>query len=172
MRLRIVFIACLISLLPLYALGDMPTIVVKMPDCWKKTMVPSKALKQYKTLVFINHCHAQTPPAKLKMSAGELPPVFAHPRQLRTLVEKTGQKLLPLATEEHLAMQTLTGPQVNGFYYVLTDKTPKKNEYRYIAQGALNLNSQMLVVFTCVYDHGDEKALMTVLSMLKSIRTK
>jgi len=148
------------------------SITIKMSRCWKKSTEPSKAANHYGTFVFTNQCEPKKPPTTLKIAAGKLNPALVHPRKLRGVVEKIGRKFLPLAAEKALTIKPLKGPQVEGFYYTLTDKTPNPGEYHYMTQGAINLDGQILLLFTYLHHQNDSKRMKKVFSALENITLK
>jgi len=63
---------------------------------------------------------------------------------VRTLVEKEGQKLLPNAVETKIVLQEIQGVDHTGFYFIVTDKAPNPGEYRYMTHGAIGVGNLLL----------------------------
>ncbi len=63
---------------------------------------------------------------------------------VRTLVEKEGQKLLPNAVETKIILQEIRGADHTGFYFVVTDKAPNPGGYRYMTHGAIDVGNLLL----------------------------
>ncbi|MBN1501820.1 MAG: hypothetical protein JW982_16805 [Spirochaetes bacterium] len=71
------------------------------------------------------------------------------------LAEK-GKDLLPMAEEKELVISDLKkGSETRGFFYILTDKSPAKGEFKYIAQGFTRYN-YLVGYFTFFYNNKDD----------------
>jgi len=184
MRLRIILplllIGCLIT--PSYAftlvnvkwtLAPKKTMTLRVPSCWKKSVETSKApANYYGTLIFTDHCTTRKPLTALKISTGDLPPTLAHPDALYNLVKKTGLVFMKQAKEKKLKTKPLNSTQAEGYYYTLTDKQEKLGEYLYMTQGAINLDGQLLLLFSYLHHKNDAKTMKTVIKALRSIKLR
>jgi hypothetical protein len=88
---------------------------------------------------------------------------------IRATVESSGQRLLSQAVEKKLVIKELRGPEVVGYFYSLTDKTPRANEYKYMIQGVVRLGNLKLT-FTILSNVKDGLEQRTALDVLKTAR--
>lgn len=94
---------------------------------------------------------------------------FNKPLKLQQLMEQRGQELLPTAEETKLELRGLRGPVCWGYYFSLTDKTPKPGEYKYLTQGALGAGD-LLLSFTILTNEKKSPAEKDAINMLRSAR--
>jgi hypothetical protein len=69
---------------------------------------------------------------------------FNNQDNVRTLVEKEGQKLLPNAVETKIVLEEIRGVDHTGYYFIVTDKAPNPGEYRYMTHGAIGVGNLLL----------------------------
>lgn len=69
---------------------------------------------------------------------------FHTPDKIKTFIENDGQNILPKAVETKLVVQQIRGVNSIGYYYSLTDKTPKPGEYRYITREGIGVGDLLL----------------------------
>jgi hypothetical protein len=65
-------------------------------------------------------------------------------------VARSAEEPLRQAVEKTAVLQELRGPQVQGYYYSLTDRAPGPGEYKYVTQGTL-LTGELMVIFTFLH---------------------
>lgn len=88
---------------------------------------------------------------------------------LRTLVEKEGQKLLSNAVETKIILQEIRGVDHTGFYFVLTDKAPNPGEYRYMTHGAIGVGN-LLLSATILHRVKESESVKDALSALREAK--
>ncbi len=90
---------------------------------------------------------------------------FNSQEQVRTLVEKDGQKLLPNAVETKIMFQEIRGVDHNGYYFAVTDKAPDPGEYRYMTRGAIGVGD-LILHFTILHRVKESQSVRDALSAL------
>jgi hypothetical protein len=88
---------------------------------------------------------------------------------VRAIVERSGRALLASAVEDRLVLEELSGPQVSGYFFKLTDRAPKPNEYKYLIQGVMRL-ADLLLTFTVLSNEPDAPEANAALKMLRAAR--
>lgn len=92
-------------------------------------------------------------------------PNFSKPERVRSAVEQSGKPLLAGAVEPKLVIQELTGGK--GYYFSLTDKEMKPQQYRYITQGMLILD-ELQIAFTILTNAPNPAGSKPFLQMLQN----
>ncbi len=88
---------------------------------------------------------------------------------VRTLVEKEGQKLLPNAVETKIVLQEIRGVDHTGFYFIVTDKAPNPGEYRYMTHGAIGVGN-LLLSATILHRVKESESVKDALSVLREAK--
>lgn len=88
---------------------------------------------------------------------------------VRTLVEKEGQKLLPNAVETKIVLQEIQGVDHTGFYFIVTDKAPNPGEYRYMTHGAIGVGN-LLLSATILHRVKESESVREALSALREAK--
>ena len=77
------------------------------------------------------------------------------PEHLLKIVRESGQLAASQSAEQKLDVKEFGPGNWKGYYYRLTDKAPRPNEYRYMTQGAM---SEGTILFTFTFLTNSEKA--------------
>jgi hypothetical protein len=85
-------------------------------------------------------------------------------QSIRKEVLKTGNEFLSGAVEKTLPLKELKNKQ--GYYYRITDKAPKVNDYKYMSQGAMALGKLQLI-FTILTNSPDSHSFNLALSIIE-----
>lgn len=64
--------------------------------------------------------------------------------EIRSFVERDGERLLPNAVEKRVEIKTINGKEAKGYYFVLTDKAPKKGEYKYCLRSYITVGNLLI----------------------------
>jgi hypothetical protein len=91
------------------------------------------------------------------------------PEHLLQIVKESGQMAAAQSVEQKLDVKELGPGNWKGYYYRLTDKTPRPNEYKYMTQGAM---SEGTALFTFTFLSNSDKVVdqLEFLSLLSSAR--
>jgi len=148
------------------------TLTIQIPSCWDKSIQPPEDAdnNQYGEMVFTDQCESNPTGELVRISATNLSTSLAASSGLRNFVEAAGKLLLDRSVETKLSIQSLKGADVEGYYYTLTDKAPKSDEYLYITQGGINLKKDILLFFTYLHHENTPAEMKTFLSALESIK--
>ena len=82
------------------------------------------------------------------------------------LVKKSGLELLPRSLETEVEVYELKGKSSIGYYYTLTDKAPRPEEYTYATQGGIGVGD-LLLMFTILTNEGGNEVVEEALKMLE-----
>jgi len=94
---------------------------------------------------------------------------FNSPDKIKTFVETDGQRVLRKAVEAKLVVQQIRRVNNIGYYYSLTDKTPKPGEYRCTTRGGIGVGD-LLLNFTMLHRVKDSEAVKETLSVLREAK--
>ena len=89
--------------------------------------------------------------------------------ELRRRVLRGGEELLPESVENRVQVRILEGRDVVGYYFSLTDKAPKPDEYGYITQGAA-IVGDLVMTFTLLSMDDNSISREQVVELVKSAR--
>lgn len=98
-------------------------------------------------------------------------PGFNHPERIKVFVKQEGETLLDRAVETQILLQELQGSHSIGYFFTLTDKSPKRGEFRYMTRGAIGVGT-LLLAFTHLYHKKDSPSLKEMLVMLQEVRQR
>ncbi len=88
--------------------------------------------------------------------------------QVKRQVTSTGTKFLSKAVEKELVTHEIASGRVIGYYYELTDPSPKKGEYRKMLQGE-TLTTRSVLTFTYLFNEENAAERNTVLSIIRGV---
>jgi len=94
---------------------------------------------------------------------------FNNQDNVRTLVEKEGQKLLPNVVETKIVLQEIQGVDHTGSYFIVTDKAPNPGEYRYMTHGAIGVGN-LLLSATILHRVKESESVKDALSALREAK--
>ena len=96
-------------------------------------------------------------------------PGIALPDQtrIREDVERTAQKAKAEAVEKNIPIKEVKGSSAAGYYYSITDKAPKPDEYKYMTQGMVRLGD-LIITFTALTNDGSTNAADQTLAAVRS----
>ena len=77
---------------------------------------------------------------------------ITNPENIRALVIDVGESILESSVESELVLNPITGAAGQGYYFNLSDKTEKTDEYKYLTQGALGVGELLLVFSLFSYE--------------------
>ncbi len=86
-------------------------------------------------------------------------------QKVKELIEQQGKSLLLQAVETELHLNELKSSPFLGYYYILTDKSPKLGEFKFMTQGGIGVGG-LLLTFTILTHTKDSKAIDNALKML------
>ena len=89
------------------------------------------------------------------------------PAQLKKITAEMIEKVGPQAVEREIPIKELKGESTVGYYYSITDKAPKPDEYKYMTQGILRLG-ELTTTFTILTNDGSENIADETIAMLES----
>jgi hypothetical protein len=96
-------------------------------------------------------------------------PEFNRPEKIRTLLEEIGRKQLEVSVEKEIVLKEIKGPAVAGYYFTLTDRAPKKDEWTYLTAGAAGAGD-LLLSFTILTNSVDSGELRQALKAIEGCR--
>lgn len=88
---------------------------------------------------------------------------------VRTLVEKDGQTLLPNISETKIVLTEIKGVSPSGYYFSVTDKAPDPGEYRYMTRGSIGVGN-LLLNFTILHRVRDAQSVRDALAILREAK--
>ncbi len=96
-------------------------------------------------------------------------PGFNRSENVRTYLEKDGQKLLPRTVETKIVMQEIKGVNHTGYYFSVTDKNLEPGEYRYMTRVGIGVGDLLLQV-TILHRVKESGAVKEALSILRQAK--
>lgn len=96
-------------------------------------------------------------------------PGIALPDQagVRKNVERAAEKAKSQSVEKNIPIKEIKGSAVAGYYYSITDKSPKPDEYKYMTQGMVRLD-ELIMTFTALTNDGYTNVAGQTLTALQS----
>lgn len=88
---------------------------------------------------------------------------------LRKNVEKTAAQLKSQAVEKEIQLKSIKGIEGSGYYFKITDRAPKPDEFKYLTQGMIKVRD-LVVTFTVLTNDGQDSVIDSALEVIKSIR--
>jgi len=89
------------------------------------------------------------------------------PSGVKKHVERAADGFKSQSIEKTIAINELKGPSAIGFYFSVTDKSPKPGEYKYMTQGIARIG-ELTPTFTILSNEGAENAVADSLTMLEN----
>ena len=86
---------------------------------------------------------------------------------LRDAVRELAERIQPQAEEAYLQVRPLGGANGSGWYFTATEREPADGEFKYMTQGALQLDA-MTLWFTVLTHDGDDTIAVQALGMLQT----
>lgn len=151
-----------------YRLPDHGYIELQVPRSWRDDVrQPPGRLPP--TIVF-------TPPAGSSFQI-LLTPMFSvrddvsmpSPAQIKATVARTAAQVKRRSVEKDVAVKELKGPSAIGYYFSVTDRAPRPEEYKYMTQGILRAG-ELMPTFTILTNDGADAIVVQALAMLQSAR--
>jgi hypothetical protein len=96
-------------------------------------------------------------------------PDYNRPERIRPLLEEIGRKQLEASVEKEITLKEIKGPAAAGYYFTVTDRAPKTDEWTYLTAGAAGVGD-LLVSFTILTNSLDSGELRQALRMIESCR--
>jgi hypothetical protein len=96
-------------------------------------------------------------------------PDFNRPETIRALLEEIGRKQLEASVEKEITLKEIKGHDAAGFYFTVTDRAPKPDEWTYLTAGAAGVGD-LLVSFTILTNSLDSGELDQALRMIGTCR--
>jgi hypothetical protein len=96
-------------------------------------------------------------------------PDYNRPERIRPLLEAIGRKQLEASVEKEITLRQIKGPAAAGYYFTVTDRAPKKDEWTYLTAGAAGVGD-LLVSFTILTNSLDSGELRQALRMIEACR--
>jgi hypothetical protein len=88
--------------------------------------------------------------------------------EMRNIVENSAKGVASQAVEEKIEIRELKGIVDIGYYFSVTDKAPKPDEYKYLTQGVMGVRD-IVFTFTILTNDGQEDIVTKAISMLASV---
>ncbi len=88
--------------------------------------------------------------------------------QIKKLIENDGKKMISSAIEKDLKIETFNGSSSKGYYFGLTDKAPKPNEFTYCYRVGVKVGTLLLSV-TLLTNDKDSNDIKSAFEMLKNV---
>ncbi len=98
-------------------------------------------------------------------------PGFNHPDRIKAFVKQEGEMFLNQAVENQILLHELQGSYSIGYFFTLTDKAPKRGEFKYMTRGGIGVGN-LLLRFTILYHKKDSPSLKDVLLTLQEVRQR
>ena len=89
--------------------------------------------------------------------------------QIKLTVTKGADDEKAQAVETDIPIQEIQGTSGSGYYFTVTDRAPKPDEFKYMARGMLCVGKTVLA-FTILSNDGTQSAIVDALTMLKGAR--
>jgi hypothetical protein len=93
------------------------------------------------------------------------------PESIRTMVEKSAEKIKLSAVESELAITDFGSASAKPFgsYFTATDKAPKPGEYKFLTQGTMGID-ELTIVFTILTNDDGKAVVESGLKVMKGLR--
>ncbi len=151
-----------------YPLPDRGFLVLPVPEGWKEQVRRRDAM----TPPTIHYQPESGPDfAVLVTAIGPMKEGIARPTpaEIKRNVQSAVEGVRSRSVEKSIAVAELKGPTAHGYYFKATDRTPKRGEFKYLAQGMLGVG-ELRVTFTVLTNDGQRAVTDTALGMLRNAR--
>jgi hypothetical protein len=149
-----------------FSIPDHGSIQLEIPKSWQTTISEATNTAPH-TIAFIP---PGIPKSEVRLSV-IWPPTpddkIPDSEQIRKKVQGYANALQSQSVERELLIRELKGPFASGYYFAATDKAPKPEEYKYLAQGMFRLGG-LLGVFTVLTNDGSGAIIDKTITMLKN----
>ncbi len=88
---------------------------------------------------------------------------------LRDAIRELAERIQPEAAEPYLEVRPLGGANGSGWYFTATERDPDVGEFKFMTQGALQLDA-LTLWFTILTHEGEDTIAVQALAMLQSAR--
>lgn len=85
---------------------------------------------------------------------------------LRDAVRDLAERIQPEAEEPYLEVRLLSGAGGSGYYFTATDRSPEPGGFKFMSQGALQLD-ELTLWFTILTNEGEDTVAVEALAMLQ-----
>jgi hypothetical protein len=86
--------------------------------------------------------------------------------EMKRQVRLAAERVRPEAVEESIEVLELKGASGPGYYFSVTDREPKPDEYKFMTEGVIRVGD-LMVTFTILTHDGQADIVMDALAMLK-----
>ena len=86
--------------------------------------------------------------------------------EMKRQVRLAAERVRPEAVEETIDLLELKGASGPGYYFSVTDRAPKPDEYRFMTEGVIRVGD-LMVTFTILSNDGQSHIVSDALAMLK-----
>ena len=83
-------------------------------------------------------------------------------------VAAAAQRLAPQSVEQTLSLRDFAGASGRGYYFIATDRAPNPGEFKYLAQGIVNVGDINLA-FTVLTNDGQDAVVHAALDMIRGV---
>jgi len=89
------------------------------------------------------------------------------PPALRDAIRELAERIQPQVEEPYLEVRPLGGTHGSGWYFTATERNPADGEFKFMTQGALQLD-ELTLWFTVLTQEGEDTIAVQALGMLQS----
>jgi hypothetical protein len=89
------------------------------------------------------------------------------PAALRDAIRELAERIQPQVEEPYLEVRPLGGANASGWYFTATERNPAEGEFRFMTQGALQLD-ELTLWFTVLTHEGEDTIAVQALGMLQT----
>lgn len=153
-----------------YKLPDNSSVKLDAPKDWKDSFTISGHA------VVIAFTPNDSRNFKLQLTAipiSNLQPDSNKPDQLKSVIQQMGQSMMRAAEEEKLEVTEMKLNKGTGYYFMLTDKTAKLGQRKYLRQGIVGIEGiQLFFMFTSnEKDSKEERQALEIVKTIQAIKS-
>ena len=137
-----------------YPVPDHGELVLKVPENWEVTYL-SLAEDKPPVITFYQTDSQKREIFQLNLSIfwdDGFKRKITNPDNIKALVTNVGESILESSAESELVLNPISGVAGQGYYFKLSDKAAKTDEYKYLTQGALGVGEVLLVFSLFCYE--------------------
>jgi len=149
-----------------YELANLDTLELTLPPGWVDRV---EVLPPGEVPVTIEFAPVEGPPFSVHVTpqwSDPADPGLMDTDALREAVREGAERIKPQAVEPSIEIRRLQGESGVGFYFSVTDRAPKPEEFLFMTQGALQAGD-LVLWFTILTNDGQEAAVADGLAMLQ-----
>jgi hypothetical protein len=148
-----------------YVLPDHGSLQIKPPAGWKDE-VKQPPNRMPPTITFSPREGApfQVLITPIWTSRKDAPPLSVE--QVRQQVRKAADRIQLQAVEKKIDLVEMKGATGTGYYFIATDPAPKPGDYKYMAQGTIQIG-QLVATFTVLTNDGQKDIVTAALEMIQ-----